>query len=154
MTATQKEIDMLNPTQQRPDRLPLPTGFPCTYIATICHEANSVYCRSIGDLSQPRWEDAPQWQKDSALAGVMAIITNPDQTPEMSHDGWVKQKRADGWVFGNVKNPELKIHPCLVEYSELSQEQEIKDIIFTSVTKGMLLHFSVPLVKGNQSQAT
>jgi len=39
-------------------------------VARVAHEANRAYCESIGDTSQVRWEDAPQWQRDSALKGV------------------------------------------------------------------------------------
>src|SRR5437879_1359495 len=39
-------------------------------VAKICHEANRAYCETIGDNSQPTWEKAPQWQKDSAINGV------------------------------------------------------------------------------------
>ncbi|CDQ41843.1 hypothetical protein [Virgibacillus salexigens] len=28
-------------------------------IAELCHNVNKAYCESIGDLSQPKWEDAP-----------------------------------------------------------------------------------------------
>ena len=40
------------------------------YIAKVCHEVNRAYCMSQGDGSQPRWEDAPDWQKQSAISGV------------------------------------------------------------------------------------
>lgn len=43
-------------------------------IAKRAHEVNRAYCASIGDHSQPAWEDAPQWQKDSAIAGVRAHL--------------------------------------------------------------------------------
>lgn len=39
-------------------------------IARIAHETNRAYCESIGDNSQPPWQDAPDWQKLSAINGV------------------------------------------------------------------------------------
>ena len=33
-------------------------------IAMVAHETNRAYCESIGDNSQPKWEDAPEWQKE------------------------------------------------------------------------------------------
>jgi hypothetical protein len=36
-------------------------------IAKACHEVNRVYRASIGDNSQTTWENAPDWQKRSAL---------------------------------------------------------------------------------------
>ena len=32
--------------------------------------ANRAYCQMIGDNSQSTWEDAPEWQKQSARKGV------------------------------------------------------------------------------------
>ncbi len=39
-------------------------------IARVAHEVNRAYCQALGDNSQPAWEDAPQWQRDSAMLGV------------------------------------------------------------------------------------
>ena len=102
-------------------------------IAYACHEVNRAYCAAIGDNSQPAWDDAPQWQKDSAIAGVKAVISNPKGTPEDSHKGWLAQKEADGWVYGPVKDPATKQHPCMVPYDQLPVEQRAKDHIFRAV---------------------
>lgn len=102
-------------------------------IARVAHEVNRVYCASIGDHSQPAWEDAPQWQKESAIAGVDFHLANPDATPENSHESWLAQKQADGWKFGPVKDPEKKEHPCFVPYLELPVEQRSKDYLFRGV---------------------
>ena len=83
-------------------------------IARLCHEANRGYCAALGDHSQPTWEDAPQWQRDSAIAGVNFILENPDVGPSASHESWLAQKQADGWKYGPVKDPVAKEHPCFV----------------------------------------
>jgi hypothetical protein len=101
-------------------------------IAKVCHEANRAYCQSIGDHSQPSWEDAPNWQKESAVNGVY-YVSNNECTPEQAHENWMKQKLEDGWVFGVVKDPEKKTHPCIIPYSELPVEQRSKDYIFRAI---------------------
>lgn len=101
-----------------------------TAIAQACHEANRAYCQSIGDHSQPPWYDAPQWQKDSAIKGVMLIAEKPETTPADSHASWSAQKIADGWVYGPTKDAEKKTHPCLRPYDELPIEQRAKDYLF------------------------
>lgn len=111
-------------------------------IARVCHEANRAYCAAIGDNSQVKWEDAPQWQRDSAIAGVAAIEINPEMTPRESHEGWLAQKEADGWKFGEVKNAETKEHPCFRPYDELPVEQRAKDYIFGGVARALL--FQLP----------
>lgn len=102
-------------------------------IAIICHGINAAYCKSLGDDSQLMWEDAPQWQKDSAIAGVEMHLANPNATPEDSHKSWFKQKELEGWKYGAVKDAELKEHPCFLPYEELPQEQKAKDYLFRAV---------------------
>lgn len=103
-----------------------------TEIAKICHNVNRAYCESIGDNSQPTWEEAPEWQRNSAIDGVRFHLGN-EVTPEDSHSNWCKQKIEDGWVYGEVKDPELKEHPCLVPYRQLPPEQRTKDYLFKAV---------------------
>lgn len=106
-------------------------------IAMVAHEVNRAYCAAIGDTSQPAWGDAPDWQRESAIAGVEAHA-NGGLTPEQSHESWLEQKRRDGWSYGPVKDPEKREHPCFVPYNELPQEQRVKDYLFGAVCKAML----------------
>lgn len=101
-------------------------------IAKIAHNVNRGYCLSIGDNSQPTWEDAPQWQKDSAIMGVKFHL-EAERSPSDSHNSWMKQKEEEGWKYGPVKDPEKKEHPCFVPYSELPKEQQTKDYLFKAV---------------------
>lgn len=102
-------------------------------IAAVCHEVNRAYCQSLGDYTQPAWDDAPEWQKASAIAGVQFHLGNPDAGPAASHESWMAQKLADGWQYGTYKDPENKLHPCLKPFNELSAEQQAKDFIFRGV---------------------
>jgi hypothetical protein len=106
-------------------------------IAKVCHEINRAYCRSIGDDSQPSWEAAPDWQRKSAVAGVQFHLENPDASPSASHDSWLKEKEADGWKYGPVKNPETKEHPCYVPYEQLPTEQKSKDYLFKQIVESL-----------------
>lgn len=106
--------------------------------AMTAHEVNRAYCASMGDSSQPTWKEAPQWQRDSAIAGVIAIQHNPDTTPEDSHKGWMAHKAKDGWAYGPVKDPDKKTHPCMVPYSELPPEQRAKDALFGAAVRAVL----------------
>jgi len=106
-------------------------------IAKFAHEINRAYCASLGDDSHPSWEDAPDWQKASARAGVDMHLANPDATPEQSHESWLAQKTADGWKFGAVKDADKKEHPCFLPYAELPAEQKAKDYLFRAVVHGL-----------------
>lgn len=101
-----------------------------TKIAIMCHEQNRLFCRMMGDNSQPRWDDAPQWQKDSAISGVRFHLKNPDATADASHNNWMKEKIGDGWQYGQDKDPENKLHPCIVPFEKLPKHQQAKDVLF------------------------
>ena len=106
-------------------------------IAQVCHEANAAYCRAIGDFSQRSWNEAEQWQRDSAITGVGFALAHPDAPASAQHEAWLKDKKKDGWVFGEVKNPAKKEHPCMVAYADLPLEQRLKDRLFKAVVKGL-----------------
>jgi hypothetical protein len=104
-----------------------------TDIAKIAHEINKAYCESIGDHSQSDWENAPDWQKSSAVNGVNFHLENPNATPSASHESWLKQKTEEGWKHGSVKDPEKKEHPCFLPYEQLPTEQKSKDYLFRQI---------------------
>lgn len=111
-------------------------------VAQVAHEINRAYCHSIGDHSQPVWQDAPQWQKDSAIHGVDFHLNNPFAGPSTSHEMWMKEKVDGGWVYGEIKDPEKKTHPCIVPYDQLPVEQQSKDYIFREI-----VHCLKPFIK-------
>lgn len=102
-------------------------------IAQACHEANRVWCESHDDTSQDAWTDAPDWQKASAIDGVRGALSG--NTPEQSHKGWLAHKREAGWKYGAIKDPEAKLHPCMVPYDQLPAEQRAKDGIFVGTVQ-------------------
>lgn len=102
-------------------------------VARAAHEINRAYCQALGDFSQPKWADAPEWQKTSAIRGVLAHWENPDMTPEQSHASWMAVKQEEGWKWGPVKDADKKEHPCFLPYAELPQEQRVKDYLFKAM---------------------
>lgn len=106
-------------------------------IAELCHAVNAAYCRLLGDASQPSWEQAPQWMRESALDGVRFHLRNPRAAPSASHYNWMRTKLAEGWRYGPVKDPERKEHPCLVAFGLLPPEQQAKDALFTYTVRAL-----------------
>lgn len=102
-------------------------------IAIVCHEANKAWCKLNGDDSQKHWGEAEQWQRDSAIGGVRFRIDNPSSGHEAMHNVWWANKLADGWVYGEVKDAENKIHPCLVPFDDLPEFQQKKDALFCAI---------------------
>jgi hypothetical protein len=105
------------------------------HLARLTHEVNRAYCEMIGDHTHLPWEDAPEWQKASALEGVKKHLNNPKMSPEDSHRSWYDFKKADGWVYGPIKDPVAKEHPCMLPYGDLPITQRMKDYIFAAVVK-------------------
>lgn len=116
------------------------------FCAMAAHEQNRVYCRALGDISQPLWDDAPEWQRESALKGVDGVFAGND--PRKSHESWREEKRTTGWKYGAVKDPEKKEHPCFVPYDELPPEQKQKDAVFVNTVHTMAQALGHPVPGG------
>jgi len=106
-------------------------------IAIMCHEQNRLFCRMMGDFTQLQWDDAPDWQKESAIEGVKFHLKNPEAKPSASHESWMEHKSMDGWQYGPEKDPEQKLHPCMVPFNKLPPEQQAKDVLFKSVVDAL-----------------
>ncbi|MFB8071145.1 RyR domain-containing protein [Streptomyces californicus] len=105
-------------------------------IARIAYEANRALQRVTGDpASSLAWDDAPEWQRASAVDGVEQALAGA--SPESLHEAWCAYKRADGWTYGVVKNGEAKTHPCLVPYADLPDDQRQKDELFHAVVQAL-----------------
>ena len=106
-------------------------------IAKVCYETNRAYCQTINDNSQNIWEEAPEWQRISAINGVTFHLLNPGSGPSHSHDNWLEEKLAGGWKYGPMKDPAKKEHPCCVPYAELPAAQKAKDALFSAVVNAL-----------------
>jgi hypothetical protein len=106
-------------------------------IARVCHEVNRSYCQSLGDMSQPLWDDAPDWMKESAMKGVELHLTQLGAGPETSHKSWMQEKIDTNWTYGEVKDEVAKTHPCLVQFDELPVDQQAKDYIFRQIVHSL-----------------
>lgn len=106
-------------------------------IAAAAHNAHAAYCRSLGEDSQVSWDDAQEWQRKSAINGVNFYLDNPDADASASHANWRAQKEADGWTYGEKKDPDKKVHPCLVDFDKLPAEQQFKDSLFHSLVHSL-----------------
>jgi hypothetical protein len=106
-------------------------------IARICHEANRSLSAGMGDFSQAPWDEAPEWQRTSAMNAVRFHMENPDATADASHEIWMREKLEAGWRYGKVKSAEDRTHPCLVPFDELPPEQQAKDYLIKSIVRAL-----------------
>lgn len=112
-----------------------PTEDDVNALARVCHEANRAWCSSQGDGSQPDWDNAPDWQKNSIMEGVRHHLTH-DADADMSHELWMRSKLEEGWRYGPVKDADSKVHPCLLPRRFLSPADRVKDDIFVAIVRG------------------
>lgn len=105
-------------------------------IARVCHEANRAWQHATGDPApSPPWDEAPAWQRESAVDGVRHALNGA--TAEELHNAWSEYKRAEGWTYGDAKDPAAKTHPCLVPYADLPEDQRRKDTLFAAVVAAL-----------------
>lgn len=107
------------------------------FIAMACHEANRAWCLANGDESQKHWEEAEDWQKESAIKGVEFKLANPNAQEDSQHNAWMADKIKDGWVYGEVKDATAKTHPCIVSFYDLPEFQQKKDQLFCAIVKAL-----------------
>ncbi|NED96427.1 hypothetical protein G1H11_14045 [Phytoactinopolyspora alkaliphila] len=106
-------------------------------IARVCHEANRALQLVDGDPAPSRpWDDAPTWQRESAVAGVRNALAETHD-PAAHHQAWVDAKAADGWTYGTTKDPEARTHPCMLPYDDLPANQRRKDVLFLSIVNSL-----------------
>ena len=105
-------------------------------VARVCHEANRALQQVTADPApSPPWDEAPDWQRDSAVEGVQQALRGA--TPEELHESWCAAKLRDGWRYGEVKDADAKTHPCLVDYDALPLDQRSKDYLFYGVVDAL-----------------
>lgn len=105
-------------------------------IARVCHEANRALQIESGDPAlSPTWDEAPEWQRESAIEGVREAQNGA--TPEQLHQSWCEFKQRDGWRYDEVKDADAKTHPCLVPYAELPDDQRRKDAVFSAIVTAL-----------------
>ena len=69
------------------------------------------------------------------MNGVQGVLAG--NGPRESHEGWLREKEANGWKYGPEKDPEKKEHPCFVPYDALPAAQKEKDAIFVTVVRAV-----------------
>lgn len=107
-------------------------------LSRMVHDLNKSFCEIHGDFSQKPWSEAPGYNHTSAMAGIQAVIDNPQITPSQIHDVWMDNKKADGWVYGETKDYDKKTHPSIVPYAELSATEQFKDYLVIYTVKSYL----------------
>lgn len=55
------------------------------------------------------------------------LLELTEKIAENVHENWAAGRIADGWVYGQIRDDAKKTTPCLVPYSELTEEEKKYD---------------------------
>lgn len=50
-----------------------------------------------------------------------------EQMAKNVHEVWAQNRIKQGWTWGKERSDELKTHPCLVSYEELTEDEKLYD---------------------------
>jgi hypothetical protein len=104
-------------------------------IARVARAATSTYQQVIGSPASPGLDQAPDWQRESLLAGVEVALGGA--TAAEQHEAWMRWHLARGWTYGPVRDEQTRTHPNLVPYAELPAEQQLLDRLFVAVVRAL-----------------
>lgn len=63
------------------------------------------------------------------------------------HEVWSEGRMKDGWKYGAERNDAEKLHPCLVPYAELPDEEKEYDRRTSQETLKLIIKLGFKIVK-------
>lgn len=55
------------------------------------------------------------------------ILQLAEELAKNTHEVWAEGRIKEGWTYGNKRDDEMKEHPCLIPYENLSEEEKEYD---------------------------
>lgn len=68
---------------------------------------------------------APLDTSDVELSEELLMLT--ERLAKNIHEVWAKSRMDQGWTYGPARDDARKIHPCLIPYEELPEEEKDYD---------------------------
>jgi hypothetical protein len=81
----------------------------------------------IGMAYQPKPLDTSKVELTSELLELAEMLA------KNTHDVWAQQRLSQGWTYGPKRDDNLKHHPSLVLYEELSEQEKDYDRSKTTI---------------------
>jgi len=106
---------------------------PYDELAPVHQEDNRAAARRIPDvlalvgLGLATRREAKSRKKPSDEQITRSIESNVERLAEAEHDGWAAQREKNGWRFGKERDDERKLHPLMVPYCDLPEQEKEKD---------------------------
>lgn len=64
-----------------------------------------------------------------------------------THDVWAVGRMKDGWTYGEHRDDEKKLHPCLVPYEELTDSEKEYDRSTSMETLKLIIKLGYSITK-------
>ncbi len=87
----------------------------------------------------------PMHTDDVALPEELMVLV--EEMAKNVHEVWAQNRISQGWTFGEERNDELKHHPCLIPYDELSEEEKKYDRDTSVETLKLILKLGFKIVR-------
>jgi len=102
-------------------------------IAQVIHAANGALQEIHGETPlQPGWAHAPEAMRARVLSLVRGYRAGI--TARQAHERWLELMAADGWRYGPRKDPGARLHPNMVAFGDLPDDQRVKDLLSQQIT--------------------
>ena len=98
----------------------------------------------IGYVMVPARSDEPPFEFPGSHLELLA---------EMEHDRWMQAKMEAGWQHGPERNGEEKLHPDLLPWHELADEEKEKDRVLVRAIPRVLARAGYTIVKLHRETA-
>jgi hypothetical protein len=100
------------------------------FMARVAHEINKQICILNGEQAL-NYEDMPAYIIENMEESILNL--DEGRTLGSSHSEWLKERIAQGWVYGPVKDTENKISPLICPFEDLTYSQKVKNCIFVGI---------------------
>jgi hypothetical protein len=95
-------------------------------VARVCWEANRALQVRDGEIfpDEP-WDAAPEWRRNAVMSIVDGIFRGNIKDAEQAHNHWWTWMATRQWECGDMKDPELRVHPSLRPWKDLTPRQQL-----------------------------
>ena len=69
------------------------------------------------------------------------IVALSEKLAKNIHEVWAAGRIAEGWVYGETRDDNLKQHPCLIPYEELPEIEKEYDRATAMETLKLMINF-------------
>ena len=95
-------------------------------------------------MYNPKPVDTSAVVLDSEILELCELIA------ENTHEVWAEGRIKDGWSFGEKRDDEKKLHPCLVPYGELPESEKEYDRNTSMETLKLIIKLGYKITKADK----